>query len=72
MQKYNSFSQYLSIQYADMLAGGLKKFLLAECRKEGDGINDCDYFDDVEITSCGIIGVKFTKSQLEYVEFEVF
>lgn len=72
MPKYESFTQYLSIHYSKMLCDELAKFILREGRKESKRKNETFQYNGVQIHNGGIIGVKFTKSELEHVEFEVF
>lgn len=72
MAKYESFIQYLTIHYSSIISKGLEKFVLnhkkSECKKSKV---KCPY-NFSEVVHLELMNVKFTKSELEYVEFDIF
>ena len=69
MQQYNSFQQYLQDNYTDVIISGFKKFILKEMNQKPDNSH---HYSIVFINNCEIIGVQFTNSELDQVEFDVF
>ena len=71
MKQYTSFKQYMNIHYSDLMQKDLSKYLLS---KYGTAtINGIEYdFDGVQIKNFEVIGIQFTKSELDNVEFDCF
>lgn len=72
MRKYNTFIEYLTENYIELIKKGLSEFLLDDF-KENLIKKDLSYINsEVLINNAKIVGVNFTKSDLDYVEFEIY
>ena len=71
MPKYESFKQYLNIHYSEMLFEALRKYVLKQAKMECREKEAPFDFKNVIIQNGYVESVTFTKSELEYVEFEV-
>ena len=69
MPQYESFQEYLKVNYLEVMQKSFKKFIIKEMNEETNNLYN---FRVAIINDFEIIGVKFTKSELEKVEFDVF
>lgn len=67
MKKYNSFKEYLVTHYYEILAQRARLFLIEENKK-----NSKIEFEDINIQNIKILELKFTKSDLEQIEFIIY
>lgn len=69
MSEYRSFTEYLQNNYKDVIEENLIPFILSELSDITiDGV--MHHFEDVEVNNLRIRGVKYTKSEIDKVEFE--
>ena len=65
--KYNSFKDYLVTNYYDILAQRARLFLIEENKQNSE-----IHLDDINIQNMKILELKFTKSDLEQIEFTIY
>lgn len=65
--KYNSFKEYLVTHYYEILAQRARLFLIEENKQNSE-----IHLDDINIQNMKILELKFTKSDLEQIEFTIY